>query len=47
MYHRLFNAVSDCVVMLQKAQAETEETYIEAKAAPVVRLTATSDDKEV
>ena len=29
MYHKLFNEITDVINILQKAQCETEEEYIE------------------
>ena len=37
MYRELFNAVTDAVEILQKAQLRTEELYMEADD-PVIRL---------
>ena len=37
MYKTLFNAMTDAIALLQKAQEETEEQYIKA-APPVVRI---------
>ena len=37
MYRELFNAITDAVEILQKAQLRTEELYMEADD-PVIRL---------
>jgi hypothetical protein len=31
MYHKLFNAMTDAIEVLQQAQRETEEMYVSAK----------------
>lgn len=38
MYHSLFNAVSDAVELLQKAQRDTEEMYISGKDAEITLI---------
>ena len=36
MYFELFNRVSDAIEILQKAQQDAEDAYIEQRNAPVV-----------
>ena len=43
MYLKLFGAVTDAVNILQKAQAETEEMYMDQDEANVIRLTEPED----
>ena len=43
MYRELFNAVTDAVEILQKAQLRTEELYMEADD-PVIRLLKPEDN---
>ena len=38
MYAKLFNAVTDAIHLLQKAQIETEEMCISQENAPVIQL---------
>jgi hypothetical protein len=38
MYQRLFNAVTDSINILQKAQLDTEDTFISAEEAKIVLL---------
>ena len=45
MYRHLFNAQTDAVALLQKAQLETEEMYVSAPD-PDVRLLKPNEEKE-
>lgn len=45
MYHILFRAVSEAVLLLQQAQQECEREYIEAGEARVTVLPAKADTK--
>ena len=38
MYAQLFNAVTDAILILQQAQAETEEIFINQEDAPIIQL---------
>ncbi len=38
MYRELFNAVTDAIEVLQKAQQRTEELYMEAETPPLELL---------
>ena len=44
MYATLFNAVTDAINILQKAQAETEELYISQEDKPNLVLLKRPDD---
>lgn len=45
MYHKLFNAMTDAIVVLQRAQQEVEEMYLSAKE-PEIRLLHAEDTEE-
>ena len=38
MYAKLFNAVTDAIHLLQEAQVETEEIFINQEETPVIQL---------
>lgn len=44
MYLKLFNRVSDALGILQKAQQEGENAYIEDEEAPLVLLERDDDE---
>lgn len=45
MYHTLFNAVTESIEILQRAQQDTEEMYITAKE-PEIHLLQAESPKE-
>lgn len=46
MYFRLFNRVSEAIELLQSAQQESENSYIESKDEPKVYLVDVPNDDE-
>ena len=46
MYFKLFNAVSDAIHILQKAQQEAEEAYISNRGEDVIRLSDISGNED-
>lgn len=46
MYFRLFNRVSEAIELLQSAQQESENSYIESKDEPTVYLVDMPDNDE-
>ncbi|MPN48314.1 hypothetical protein SDC9_195921 [bioreactor metagenome] len=45
MYFKLFNKVTDAICILQKAQADGEDEYIESKDKPIlISLETSSND---
>ena len=38
MYAKLFNAVTDAIIMLQAAQSETEEIFVNQEDTQVIQL---------
>jgi len=44
MYTRLFNAATDAVNILQAAQIETEEMYIDHDPTPITLITPEDDN---
>jgi hypothetical protein len=46
MYKTLFNAVTDAVNILQKAQQTAEELYISAEETPLIVLDTAANDGE-
>ena len=45
MYHKLFNAMTDAIEVLQQAQRETEDMYVSAKE-PEIHLLHSEDEAE-
>ena len=47
MYYKLFNAITDAVEILQNAQAETEEMYINTpENKPIILKTIEKEDSQ-
>ena len=44
MYHKIFNAATDAIALLQTAQVQTEEMFISQEAPDIIVLD--SPDKE-
>ena len=44
MYNVLFNAITDCISILQEAQKKTEEMYISSK--PAIKLAPANTKKK-
>jgi hypothetical protein len=47
MYHRLFNAATNAISLLQAAQSETEEIYINSKPVVLELLKIQSEQTEI
>ena len=45
MYAKLFNAITDAVLLMQKAQTETEEIFINQEDAQVIPLRRVDDSQ--
>ena len=43
MYAQLFNAITDAILLLQKAQTETEEIFINHEDAQIIPLRRVDD----
>jgi len=46
MYFQLFNKITDAINILQKAQKESEEKYIQSSPAPLISLNNTHKQKK-
>ena len=46
MYRKLFNSQTDAIEILQKAQLETEQMYIEAPSPNIKLLDSSEQDEE-
>lgn len=46
LYHRIFNSVTDAIVILQNAQQETEELFVSSPAPDIRVLETKSPDED-
>jgi len=46
MYYRLFNRVSDAISVLQSAQQESEDAFIESQDEALIRLAEPPEEKD-